>query len=53
MATLFEIAALNWVARSKRELARARKRFRNSTIYEAVFWKTVCEAYGHRFSFSD
>jgi len=51
MANLFEIAALNWIKRSKSELRRKAKRFRNSTILEAIFWKSVAEMYGKQFTF--
>jgi hypothetical protein len=51
MTNLFEVAVLNWVERSKSELRRKTKRFRSSTILEAIFWKSVAEMYGKRFSF--
>ncbi|HEY9282339.1 MAG TPA: hypothetical protein VIP46_02695 [Pyrinomonadaceae bacterium] len=51
MATLFEIASLNWVERSRSELRRRdTKRFRDSTIRDALFWKRVAEFYGRKFS---
>lgn len=51
MATLMEIAILNWVTRSSSELSRREKRFRNQTILELLFWKRVAEMYGKQFSF--
>lgn len=51
MATLFEIAALNWVERSRSEMRRERRRFRDSTIRDGIWWKGVAEFYGKKFSF--
>lgn len=51
MASLFEIAALNWVERSKSEMRRSKRRFRDSSIRDGLFWKRVAEMYGRRFTF--
>lgn len=51
MASLFEVAALNWVERSKSEMRRKRRRFRDSTIRDGIWWKAVAEMYGRRFTF--
>jgi hypothetical protein len=51
MATLFEIAALNWVERSRSEMRRKSRRFRDSTIRDGLGWKRVAEFYGRQFTF--
>jgi hypothetical protein len=51
LAQLWEVAALNWCARSKSELARPNKRFRRRTMTDMLFWVEFAERHGAKLSF--